>query len=66
MVKLQKPRGLGKATVPVELPLFNYAERRRWEAALPAARFIRRRVGIQSASLAHAIAELAGLATEDR
>lgn len=42
------------------LPLFAYADRRRWDDASPAARMIRRRCGIESPALARAVAELAG------
>lgn len=45
------------------LPLFEYAERRRWEMAAPAARMVRRRFGISSSATANLVAELAGFAT---
>jgi hypothetical protein len=50
------------------LPLLALIERNRWAEAPLAARMIRRRCGIQSASLATALAQLAGfrqVATDD-
>lgn len=44
------------------LPLFDFADRRRWDSAPLAARMIRRRCGIASAATARAVAELAGFA----
>jgi hypothetical protein len=46
------------------LPLFDHADRRRWDNAPLAARMVRRRCRIESAAAATAIAELAGLRVE--
>jgi len=46
------------------LPLFEVLERRRWDDAPRAARWVARRCRIASPSAARAIAELAGLGGE--
>ena len=52
------PRHKGRAQ---SLPLFEVLERRRWDDAPRTARWIRRRCGIASPSVARLIAELANL-----
>jgi hypothetical protein len=47
------------------LPLFDHADRRRWDDASLAARMVRRRCGITSATTARVIAELAGFPMGD-
>ncbi len=45
---------------PKSLPLFEHADRRRWDGESPATRMVRRHVGTESAATARTIAELAG------
>ena len=46
------------------LPLFDYADRHRWDGASLAARMVRRRAGIESPATARAIAEAAGFSAD--
>ena len=57
----RSPHGNG----PLALPLFEHADRRRWDDASLAARMVRRRCGITSATTARVIAELAGFPMGD-
>ena len=64
MVKLPTRARHGNGQ-PQPLPLFEFAERQRWDNAPPAARMVRRRFGIASAATARAVAELAGFPVGD-
>ena len=66
MIRIQNRSRRGKGPAESPLPLLEYIERCRWADAPRAARMLRRRWGVMSASTAGAIAEAAGFSREGK